>query len=122
MRRRREGEDWATFGEELRLITHPDPNACEQIALNHQLTSITNLQVVLSVRQQKPTTASPKMSTVAQVGAACGCEIDESDGLQVAEVTKDAMLKLLQKLTDRWDKLESKLDVGAESSRLCWSC
>ena len=149
-RRRRKGEDWATFGEELKLIAekaYPDleANAREQIALNQYLTSLTNPQVSFSVRQQRPTTIDravtvtmemesylgPKTTAVAQVGATGGCEIEESDDLGIAAVTKDATLELLQRLTDRLDKLESKFDGGAENSKpkrartskvTCWNC
>ena len=150
MRRRRKGEDWATFGEELKLIAekaYPDleANAREQIALNQYLTSITNPQVAFSVRQQRPTTVDravtitlemesylgPTMNTVAQVGATIGCDVDETVGSKVAVVAKDATLELLQRLTDRLDRLESKLCGGAESNKsrrprsstvTCWNC
>ena len=149
-RRRRKGEDWATFGEELKSIAdkaYPDleVKAREQLALNQYLSSIGNPQVAFSVRQQRPTTVEkavtttmemesylgPKTGCVAQVDAAGSSSIgqpDEEPDAGVAAVAKnqDTTLELLQKITDRLDKLEFKSDGGSDRSRskrvICWNC
>lgn len=60
-RARKCGEDWAVFGEDLKLLAdkaYPDlqEEAREQFALNQFLAQLENPQVAFSVKQAKPKT------------------------------------------------------------------
>ena len=145
-RRRRKGEDWASYGEELKSIAekaYPDlePNAREQFALTQFLASITNPQVAFSVRQRRPTTVDaavttamemelymgPTASHVAHVNSAR----NDEHGLEVVAMAsgQDATIAMLQKISERLDKLESKVESviakkkhSRESTVVCWRC
>ena len=152
-RRRRKGEDWATFGEELKLITeraYPDLEAAarEQIALTQYLSSISSPQLAFSVRQKRPKSVEEAVTTTMEMESYMGpksvhfARVGSSDQDDVAEIAaasnrrEDATLDLLQRLTDRLEKLESKVAdrrSGNEShprqqkrSRsaafVCWNC
>ena len=159
-RRRRKGEDWATFGEELKLTAeraYPDlgADAREQIALTQYLSAIINPQLAFSVRQSKPKSVEAAVTTtmemesylgprpvqVAMVGAASSDDVtvDDPDKVEIAAVTnrrETTTIDLLQKLTDRLDKLESKFTDGKSvneprqrqqrrsrpTSSVCWNC
>ena len=60
-RRKRKGEDWAAFGEDVRILAEKaypglQPEAQEALALNHYLAQLDSAQVAFGVRQKKPAT------------------------------------------------------------------
>ena len=60
-RRKRKGEDWAAFGEDVRILAEKaypglQPEAQEALALNHYFAQLDSAQVAFGVRQKKPAT------------------------------------------------------------------
>ena len=87
--------------------------------------------------QEMESYMGPKAVHVAKVGAASSCNAtDDPDEVEVTAVTsrrESATLCLLQKLTDRLEKLESKFADGNEpwqrqqrrsrpTAPVCWNC
>lgn len=71
-KRRRQGENLATFGEKLKLTAeqaYPDlgEKAREQIALTQHLSSISNRQLAFSVRQKRPTSVEEAVTTTMEM-------------------------------------------------------
>ena len=102
-RRRSKGEDWATFGEELKLTAEPaysdlEEKAREQITLTRYLSSISYPQLAFSVRQKRPTSVEeavtttmemesymePRTGHVAHIGAAS--VTDDINDIEIATV------------------------------------
>ena len=71
-RTRKRTEDWAAFGEDLRLLAekaYPDltDDAREQLALNQYLARLDNPQVAFAVKQGKPKTTSDAIHLTLEV-------------------------------------------------------
>ena len=78
-RKRNKSEDWATLGDELKVLAdkaYPDldDKAHERLALNSFLTQITNPQVAFSVWQKCPETVDDVVAATLEMESYLGPE------------------------------------------------
>lgn len=123
-RRKRPGEDWPSFGEDLKSLAikaFPDLNeaAKERLAVSNYLSQL-DPQLGFSVRQRKPKTIAEAVTTtlemdsyrLASSNAATGniqqpqCDPSFVDAIQSKH---DVVMDMMQQLMVRMDKLETEL-------------
>ena len=101
-----------------------------------------NPQVAFSERQRKQTTVNAAMTMAMEIGSYLGPMVshvvhvsparsdEQDDGLEVVAVARgqDAIMVLLQKICERLDKLEFKVESVIEKKThsaegaMCWKC
>lgn len=122
-RKKKRNEDWAVFGEELKLLAGKayqdlQDEARERLALNQYLSQLDNPQIAFSVKQAKPKTVDEairvtlemesylqptKPSTVAQLSA------DDGEPGVVAAASAQQRDDPLKVILERMDRLETEL-------------
>lgn len=127
-RTRKRGEDWASFGEDLKLLAdkaYPDlqEEARERFALIQYLSHLENPQIAFSVRQAKPATVNEAVTLTLEMNSymqatkpssrvtAVSCETDDytTEAEPVAAATLQPRDSAMQLILNRMDQLESKL-------------
>ena len=113
-RRKRKGEDWAAFGEDVRILAEKaypglQPEAQEALALNHYLAQLDSAQVAFGVSQKKPATVEDAvqitlelesyllLSKPGRVGQVGQEDVGQEDVGMAAAVTPDAITQLLER-------------------------
>eukprot|EP00731_Ephydatia_muelleri_P008736 Em0004g1074a len=76
-RRRHKDEDWASFGDALRVLADKaysdlEDNARERLALNQFLAQITNPQIAFGVKQKRPKTVEEAVVTTIELESYLG--------------------------------------------------
>ena len=76
-RRRHKDEDWASFGDALRVLADKaysdlEDNARERLALNQFLAQITNPQIAFGVKQKRTKTVEEAVVTTIELGSYLG--------------------------------------------------
>ena len=134
-RKKRRGEDWATFAEDLKTLVdkaYPElqDDAKEQLALTHYLGQLKQQQLAFSVKQRRPKSVDeavsatlemesylvPKGGRVAQVTE----DLTPAEPVAAVRDRQDAVMTLLQQVVQRMDQLESRvaaMQVGLRSSQ-----
>ena len=132
-RKKRRGEDWATFAEDLKTLVdkaYPElqDDAKEQLALTHYLGPLEQQQLAFSVKQRRPKSVDeavsatlemesylvPKGGRVAQVAG----DLAPAEPVAAVRDRQDAVMSLLQQVVQRMDQLEERvaaMQVGAKS-------
>lgn len=123
-RRRRKGEGWPVFGEDLKRLAdmaYPDlpDEAREQFALNQYLAQLDSPQVAFSVKQTKPTTVDDAVRStlemesflVPSVPAGISQVSEESTGSTETVATTSARPHddVMKLLLERMDRIETEL-------------
>ena len=127
-RQKKSNEGWADYADSLTALAEqafPDLSveARERLALNNFLTQLDNPQMAVAVRQQRPKTVeeavtatleiesyimAPKARGVSQVASA-------DDSVVAAVLSRqDSMLKLMDSLVERLEKLEATQEKARE--------
>lgn len=111
-RRKKKGEGWADFAEDLKILidkAYPDLEAAarDQMALTHYLSQIDNPQVAFSVKQQKPATLDAAVGATLEMESYM--EPRSNTPPPVGAVHDDSAVSVMTKLLDRMDKLEVEL-------------
>lgn len=126
-RRKRKEEEWADFAEDLRTLVdkaYPDfqDNAKEQLALNHFINQIENIQVAFSVKQRRPKNLDEVVSatlemesylsarTVSMTDFKSSEEEDHSKIVGAIASTNEMMGQLLTRI----QKLEEKISAPSQ--------
>ena len=140
-RRTKHGEEsWADFGDDLVVLAdraYPDwqPEARELLALDRYLDQLFPQQISFHVRQRRPKTIDEAVAATVEfqflllsIHSNQGlCDLDVSNQEELkrpVNTSKDSIMEMLQKLTDRLGKLEvaaagplNPEDWGAETER-----
>jgi len=127
-RKKLKGEDWATFGEDVRILAEKaypglQPEAQETLALNHYLTQVDNAQVAFGVRQKKPQTIDEAVQytlelesylprTPAKPVRVSLVNQEEDSNIAAASLRRS---DLFTQLLDRMDRLEANLKAMEQS-------
>ena len=126
-RKKKKGENWADFAEDLRAISdkaYPDlqTEARERLALNQFLSQLDDQQVAFAVKQRAPSSLDAAVSatlemesymtpkvTVSSVEVPPSEQEPPSVGAvsNTTHVPNDKLVSMLEKLVDRLDKLET---------------
>ena len=133
-RKKRRGEDWAAFAEDLNTLVdraYPElqDDAREQLALTHYLGQLEHPQLAFSVKQRRPKTVDEAVRATLEMesylvpkGRAAQVTEGPTPPEPVAAVREqqDAMMTLLQQVVQRMDMLESRfaaLQGGTRSTQ-----
>ena len=123
-RKKRRGEDWATFAEDLKTLVdkaYPElqDDAREQLALTHYLGQLEQQQLAFSVKQRRPKSVDEAVSTTLEMesylvpkgGRVAQVTEDPTPAEPVAVVRdrQDAVMTLLQQVVQRMDQLEARV-------------
>lgn len=123
-RKKRRGEDWATFAEDLKTLVdkaYPElqDDAKEQLALTHYLGQLEQQQLAFSVKQRRPKSVDEAVSTTIEMesylvpkgGRVAQVTEDLTPAEPVAAVRnpQDAVMTLLQQVVQRMDQLEARV-------------
>ena len=119
-RKKRRGEDWATFAEDLKTLVdkaYPElqDDTKEQLALTHYLGQLEQQQLAFSVNQKRPKSVDaavsatlemesylvPKGGRVAQVAE----DLTSAEPVAAVRDQQDAVMCLLQQVVHRMDQL-----------------
>ena len=143
---RRRGEDWVSFGEDLKALVEKaypsrQPEAQELLALNQFLNQIEEQQLAFAVRQRSPATVDAAVAAVLELETylrrpriVLPVKEDRDGGSAVAAVSRQPPREdLMEKIVERLDKLEARInptDAGQRKNRerrmpaniTYWSC
>lgn len=113
---KKSSESWVEYADELQWLAakaYPDLNtaAHEQLALTHFLSSITDPQVVLLVKQKNPETLAEAVTAILQTEsiltstriASTACDDESSHTPARSDSREDKLVELLTKLSDKID-------------------
>lgn len=126
-RSRRSDEDWASYGDALRVLADKaygdlEEKARERLALTQFLSRIENPQVAFGVRQRRPETLEAAVVSTIELESYLGnCSGTPSRlGTQVASTVSstgaDSIAEVLESLNGRLDKLEVLMVSNASAS------
>ena len=120
-RKRRPGEGWAEYADELRVLADKafpelEERARERLALNQYLGQLDNPQVAFNVKQKRPASLVdavgstlemesyllPRTGQVAQVG------VEPEPIIAAVQSKQDSIMGMLQNVMERLDKLEKQ--------------
>ena len=130
-RKRRKGEDWATFGEDVRILAEKaysglQAEAQEMLALNHFLSQIESTQVAFGVCQKKPASVDEAVqytleleSYLQPVKPAQVSQVEEEEEVSVgaAGPARSYEQGAMAKLLERMERLESSLKSAQQSGQ-----
>ena len=119
-RKKRRGEDWATFVKDLKTLVdkaYPElqDDGKEQLALTYYLGQLEQQQLAFSVKQRRPKSVAatvsatleiesyfvPKGGHVAQVAG----DLTSAEPVAAVRDQQDAVMSLLQQVVQRMDQL-----------------
>ena len=122
-RTKKRTEDWAAFGEDLRLLAekaYPDltDDAREQLALNQYLARLDNPQVAFAVKQGKPKTTSDAIRLTLEVESylhpsmkGSMFQVGTNDSAIVAGTAHHAQDDPLKMILERMERIEAELQA-----------
>eukprot|EP00731_Ephydatia_muelleri_P023718 Em0015g1301a len=127
VRKRQNDEDWASFGDALRVLAdkaYPDleEKARERLALNQFLSQIEDSHLSFSVRQTRPKTVEAAVTTTIEMETYLGhsskpvCAVPHQKEPAVAAVTTEGT-KEMKLLVERLDRLEKLLQEPSSGSQ-----
>lgn len=151
-KRKRRGEDWASFGEDLKtLVEKAYPSlqgeAQELLALNHFLNQMGDPQLSFAVRQRAPATVDAAVAAVLELETYLQSpkvpvapltreseERDERNGTAAGVTRRPSKDDPMQKIIERLDKIEAQMNPQREEGQrgnrqrrgpakiTCWNC
>eukprot|EP00731_Ephydatia_muelleri_P036277 Em0229g3a len=122
-RTRRKDEDWATFGDALKVLADKaysdlEEKARERLALTQYLAHIENPQIAFGVRQKRPETVDAAVTATIELESYLGSTSGAQKGniATTAAAGPETLAEALKVLNDRLQKLEVLVVNKAESS------
>ena len=122
-RTRRKDEDWATFGDALKVLADKaysdlEEKARERLALTQYLAHIENPQIAFGVRQKRPETVDAAVTATIELESYLGSTSGAQKGniATTAVAGPETLAEALKVLNDRLQKLEVLVVNKAESS------
>ena len=124
-RKKRKGEEWADFAEDLKVLVdkaYPDfeDRARERLALNHYLHQLDDAQVAFGVKQRRPedldtaVRATLELESYLLTKPARVASVEEEGSLVAAvRSQQDTMLEMIRGMMERLERLENKLEKPA---------
>lgn len=125
-RKRRKGEDWAAFGEDVRILAEKaypglQVEAQETLALNHYLSQLDCAQVAFGVRQKKPATVDQavqytlELESYLQPSKSGKVASIEQDEVSVASAARRDNQDMVAQILERMEKLEATVKSSGRS-------
>ena len=122
-RTRRKDEDWATFGDALKVLADKaysdlEEKARERLALTQYLAHIEKPQIAFGVRQKRPETVDAAVTATIELESYLGSTSGAQKGniATTAVAGPETLAEALKVLNDRLQKLEVLVVNKAESS------
>ena len=116
-RKRKSGEGWAEYADELRVLADKafpelEEKAREQLALNQYLS---HLQVAFNVKQKWPANLVEAVGATLEIDSylpqpskVASVEVREDPVVSAVQSKQDSMMGMLQAMMERFDRLENQ--------------
>ena len=125
-RKRRPGEGWAEYADELRVLADKafpelEDKARERLALNQYLGQLDNPQVAFNVKQKRPvslvdavgSTLEMESYLLPQPGQVAQVSVEPEAIMAAVQSKQDSITAMLQNVMERLDKLEKQVPPKA---------